>query len=681
MKKIYFFALAFLFLQNLQAQYIDWKQKVSKEVLSAAQHQPSDFIIAMAEQADVSDAYTLKTKNEKGFFVFKKLKETTERTQKNVISILEKNNSTFRSYLINNTLWAVADLSTIEKIALLPEVKAILYNPSIKGEEAMIAPSETGGQRTVEWSISHINADDVWALPGNPTGQSVVIAGEDTGYQWDHPALKTHYRGWNGSVANHNFNWHDAIHAIDVHNSGSNPCGLNSTVPCDDQQHGTHTMGTMVGDDGAGNQIGVAPGAKWIGCRNMERNWGTPATYTECFNFFLAPTDLSNNNPDVTKAPHVINNSWACPASEGCTDAASYAAMEAAVNNLTAAGIVVVVSAGNSGSACSTIDSPAAIFQNSFTVGASNNLDVIANFSSRGPAILNGINRRKPDVTAPGVNIRSCVPGNAYASGWNGTSMAGPHVAGAVALIIAAKPSWAGNVAGITSVLRTTAVQPTISFPPNCTTSTWSANWPNNVYGDGRIDALAAVNAAVLPIKLKVFRGLVKENANQLLWITELEVNSDYFLVEKSTDGVNFSSIGKISTRSKGLGEENYDFTDNTIEKNINYYRLKQVDKDGSFEYSAIIVLKNVKKQTVKVGPNPTKGLLSVDLESNQDDILCLKVINISGQVIKVLNINLLQGKNYFSINLEDLPKGAYNFLMESESKNIFYNQLLVLSE
>jgi serine protease AprX len=681
MKKIFLFSIAFLFLQNLKAQYMDWEQKVSKSVLLAAQNQKTDFIIAMAEQADVSDAYTLKTKEEKGRFVFKKLQSIAEQTQKNVVFILEKNNCTFRSYLINNTLWAIADLNTIKKIALLPEVKAILYNPSVKGEEAMIGASETGGQRAVEWSIAHINADDVWALAGNPTGQNVVIAGEDTGYQWDHPALKTHYRGWNGASANHNFNWHDAIHTIDIHNSGSNPCGLNSIVPCDDQQHGTHTMGTMVGDDGAGNQIGVAPGAKWIGCRNMERNWGTPATYTECFNFFLAPTDLSNANPDITKAPHVINNSWACPAAEGCTDAASYAAMETAVNNLTAAGIVVVVSAGNSGSTCSTIDAPAAIFQNSFTVGASNNLDVIANFSSRGPAILNGINRRKPDVTAPGVNIRSCVPGNTYASGWNGTSMAGPHVAGTVALIIAAKPSMAGNVAGITSVLRTTAIRPSISFPPDCTTSMWAANWPNNVYGDGRIDALAAVNAAVLPIKLKEFRGLVKENSNQLFWITELEVNSDYFLLEKSTDGVNFSSVGKILTKGRGLGEERYDFTDKIIEKSINYYRLKQVDKDGTFEYSNIIVLKNVKTQTVKIGPNPTKGFFSVDLESEQDDILDLKIINISGQMIKTLNVNVLQGKNYFSINLEDLPKGAYNFLIESERKNFFYNQLLILSE
>src|SRR5690606_29085471 len=97
--------------------------------------------------------------------------------------------------------------------------------------------------------------------------------GQDTGYDWDHPALKAQYRGWDGSTADHAYNWHDAVDQIDANNAGPNPCGLDSPVPCDDLTHGTHTMGTMVGRDGA-NEIGMAPGAAWIGCRNMERNWG-----------------------------------------------------------------------------------------------------------------------------------------------------------------------------------------------------------------------------------------------------------------------------------------------------------------------------------------------------------------------------------------------------------------------
>ena len=164
---------------------------------------------------------------------------------------------------------------------------------------------------TIEWNISKIQAPRVWAL--GYTGQGVVVGGQDTGYDWDHPALINQYRGWNGVSANHDYNWHDAIHSNAVVS-----CPANSPVPCDDHSHGTHTMGTMVGDDGGANQIGVAPGAKWIGCRNMNLGVGTPTTYIECYEWFIAPYDLSGNNPDPTKAPDVINNSWACTTGEGC---------------------------------------------------------------------------------------------------------------------------------------------------------------------------------------------------------------------------------------------------------------------------------------------------------------------------------------------------------------------------
>lgn len=122
----------------------------------------------------------------------------------------------------------------------------------------------------MEWNLQLVGADQVWAL--GATGQGVVIGGQDTGYDWDHPALIEQYRGWDGLSADHNYNWHDAIHS----NSGFNDCGADSPEPCDDNRHGTHTMGTMVGDDGAGNQVGMAPGAEWIGCRNMDEGVGTP---------------------------------------------------------------------------------------------------------------------------------------------------------------------------------------------------------------------------------------------------------------------------------------------------------------------------------------------------------------------------------------------------------------------
>jgi serine protease AprX len=136
--------------------------------------------------------------------------------------------------------------------------------------------------------------------------------------------------------------------------------------PCDDNGHGTHTTGTTIGDDGAGNQVGVAPGAQWIGCRNMDQGNGTPATYTECFQFFIAPTDLNGQNPNPALRPHVMNNSWGCPVSEGCTTRAE---LEQIVNNTQAAGIFVEVSAGNAGPGCSSINDPPAIYEASFSTG------------------------------------------------------------------------------------------------------------------------------------------------------------------------------------------------------------------------------------------------------------------------------------------------------------------------
>ncbi len=160
-----------------------------------------------------------------------------------------------------------------------------------------------------------MKAPDLWNL--GFTGTGIVVGNQDTGMRWTHDALKPHYRGWDGANADHNYNWHDSIHA-DINGNGTNPCGFNAMAPCDDHGHGTHTTGTAVGDDGAGNQIGVAPGAKWIGCHNMDEGVGRPETYTECFQWFIAPTDLAGQNADPTKRPHVMNNSWGCPTSELC---------------------------------------------------------------------------------------------------------------------------------------------------------------------------------------------------------------------------------------------------------------------------------------------------------------------------------------------------------------------------
>lgn len=464
-----------------------WQSKVDPWVLQTAAGGETEFLVYLTAQANLSAAKSLPTRLEKGRYVFQALTTIASRTQKGLLIELERLGLEYRPYWIANMVWVRGDLTDVQLLAQRYDVEHLYANPSVKLDTPEITASHQSAPQGIEWNISQVNAPLVWAL--GYTGQGVVIGGQDTGYQWDHPALINQYRGWDGVSADHDYNWHDAIHENNDHTKAGNPCGFNSPVPCDDNGHGTHTMGTMVGDDGGSNQIGMAPGARWIGCRNMEQGWGKPSTYAECYQWFVAPYPLGGDPllGDPAKAPDVINNSWSCPPNEGCTDPN---VLLTVVHNLVAAGIVTVHSAGNSGSGCSTVQDPAAIYAESFTVGATDSGDTIASFSSRGPVIVDGSNRPKPDISAPGVNIRSSVPGGGYAGGWSGTSMAAPHVAGAVALLVSAYPALRGQVDEIESTIEASALGLTTS--QGCGGDS-PYQTPNNVYGWGRVDALAAV--------------------------------------------------------------------------------------------------------------------------------------------------------------------------------------------
>ena len=248
------------------------------------------------------------------------MRHTAETTQPPLLARLRERGAPHRAFYIVNLVWVRGSRDLVDELARRDDVARIEPNPVVNGivgrvTEACRPDSSAASRptRTIEPNLAAINAPAVWAL--GFTGQGVVIGNQDTGFDWQHPALLPHYRGWNGSVASHDYNWHDSIH------SGGGSCGSSQPAPCDDYGHGTHTCGTTCGDDGLGNQIGVAPGAKWIGSRNMDQGNGTPATYLESFEFFLAPYPVggvpAQGNPAL--APDVTTNSWLCPPSEGCT--------------------------------------------------------------------------------------------------------------------------------------------------------------------------------------------------------------------------------------------------------------------------------------------------------------------------------------------------------------------------
>jgi len=466
-------------LWSADGEFADWRLKVHPLVLQEVRQGPVEFVVFLEDQADLAFASSIARRDERGRAVTETLRRTAAESQRPLIELLERLGADYRAFWIANMIWVRADSTALAAVAAEAGVLRIDANPKVTLSLPRGRSEEDAARAvaTIEWNIQKVLAPQVWALGYD--GSGIVIAGQDTGYDWEHPALKGTYRGWDGETADHDYNWHDAIH------SGGGSCGSDSQVPCDDHFHGTHTMGTMVGDDGGANQIGMSPGASWIGCRNMDQGTGTPATYAECFEWFVAPTDGNGQNPDPQKAPHVINNSWTCPPDEGC----SQDTLKTVVENTRAAGIVVVVSAGNSGGSCGSVETPAAIYDASFSVGATDPSDGIAGFSSRGPVTVDGSGRLKPNVSAPGVGVRSCVPDGNYAS-FNGTSMAGPHVAGLVALLFDARPDLIGRIDDVEGVIEAAAFR--VNSAQECG-GIPGTEFPNNTYGHGRIDALETI--------------------------------------------------------------------------------------------------------------------------------------------------------------------------------------------
>src|SRR2546429_5189913 len=436
--------------------------KIAPQVLAdTAGGENASVVVLLADQADLSAAYGMRDPDTRGWFVYNTLTQHANRSQTGLRAFLEGQGVSSQSFWAANMIVTTADRSLEELLAARVVVAGIdSNNPARWIEDPEIAnPDVTlinpAAPTDVEWGVANVNAPAVWAM--GFTGQGMVIGDQDTGTRWTHDALKPKYRGWNGVSADHNFNWHDAIH------SGGGSCGPHTLAPCDDSGHGTHTAGTTVGDDGFGNQVGVAPGARWIACRNMDQGNGTPATYTECFQFMMAPTDLNGNNANPALRPHILNNSWGCPVSEGCTTGAELGTI---VNNTEAAGIFVEVSAGNAGPGCSTGEDPPAIYNASFSTGAIDINNSLAGFSSRGPSTYYNPSLLKPNISAPGVSVRSSTRGSDSSYGLlSGTSMAAPYVAGVVALLWSARPQLVRNIAATKTLLQDTA-NPAVSVSP-----------------------------------------------------------------------------------------------------------------------------------------------------------------------------------------------------------------------
>lgn len=425
------------------------------------------FWAVLRDRADLGPARRAAGK-ERSARVYSAATGLAARSQKGLRAMLEARKASFTPYWIANTVRVTGDADLAAAVAARPEVSRVLADKTVplpKVSPAATLPGVRDGAQTLEWNLDRIRAPRVWD-EFRDRGEGIVVATVDTGVQWDHPALAAAYRGRaaDGSV-NHDYNWFD-------------PTGLCADgVPCDNAGHGSHTTGTMVGLDGD-HGYGVAPGAKWIAAKGCESNGCSTASLLAAGQWIVAPTDRAGNNPRPDLAPDVVNNSWG-----GWGFDPWYAQI---VDAWVAAGIFPAFSNGNAGPGCATAGSPGN-YTDAYASGAYDSAGLVASFSSRGSGQDGTL---KPNISAPGVDVVSSIPGG-YAS-YSGTSMASPHTAGTVALLWSAVPGLRRDVAATRQVLDITAGD---ADDVSC----GGTPADNNVYGEGRLDAYAAVSGARQP--------------------------------------------------------------------------------------------------------------------------------------------------------------------------------------
>ncbi|BFU43166.1 S8 family serine peptidase [Krasilnikovia sp. MM14-A1004] len=440
---------------------------VSAQVRAEVARGDTTFWLLLRDTPDLSAARRATGKARAGA-VYRAATTATARHQAGLRALLSRRGARFSTYWISDTIRVTGGAALLRELAARPEVKAVLPDNPVKLPAPITGTAHAAVQGT-EWNVDRVGAPRVWN-DSHVRGEGIVVANVDTGVQYDHPALAAGYRGRRADGGyDHDYNWFDPAHVC------ADP------APCDNVGHGTHTMGTMVGrDTDTATAIGVAPGASWIAAKGCETSSCSVASLLAAGQWIVAPTDRAGNNPRPDLAPDVVNNSWG--GSSGFDPWYSDV-----VRAWTAAGIFPAFSAGNSGPGCGSANTPGS-YTATYASGAYDINNAIASFSSRGTG-QDGL--VKPNIAAPGVDVRSSVPGGGYAV-YSGTSMASPHTAATVALLWSAAPALRRDIAATREVLDTAAVDVE-------DLSCGGTAGDNNVFGQGRLDAAAAVTLALSP--------------------------------------------------------------------------------------------------------------------------------------------------------------------------------------
>jgi subtilisin family serine protease len=425
---------------------VDGGAAAARRPAAAGPRRMADAVVVLRDQADLSGIRT-SSRARRLAAVERALRAKAASGQKGVLAQLAKGRarglveSVVPLWIVNQVEVRAAP-SVIRQLAARPDVREVRPILTIQAPSPTAVPFGPAAAGAAEPNLGVVNAPALWDL--GLRGQGVVVANMDTGVDVSHPELASRWRGGTNS-------WFD-------------PNGEHPTTPTDVNGHGTWTMGVMVGGDAGGTSIGVAPDARWVAVKIFNGRGSTTSTAIHRgFHRLLDP----DGNPATPDAPNVVNDSWTMSVS-GCN-----LDFQPDLRNLRAAGILPVFAAGNFGPAPNSVLSPANNPE-AFAVGATDDTDVLDPSSSRGasacPLAI------APKLVAPGVGVRTTDLYGLYAEE-TGTSLAAPHVAGSLALLLGAFP-------GLSADRQEAALEgAAVDLGPA---------GADNDYGFGRLDALAA---------------------------------------------------------------------------------------------------------------------------------------------------------------------------------------------
>ena len=480
MKKIFLLPFFIFIYSTISFSQVEISTRLQEAISKA---NPDDYIrvlILLRDQVDIAsmdDRFYIESVSlqQRASELINQLQEKARTAQVNILSYLQDKSSQglvfqYESYWIANLVMVEAKIDVINELMLRLDVSQMDLDATLELDKPVeVSESVPEGTESVESGLKIINSLLLWAI--GITGQGRLVMGIDTGVQLGHPALQ--YK-WRGNHVPYNQAWFDPVGG--------------TTTPNDCDYHGSHTMGTMVGrSTTTADTVGVAINAEWIAAKTICSSPHTSNSIA-AFQWAMNP---DGNPSTIDDMPDAISNSWYDPdVTNECSGI-----YKTTLDAVEAAGIAVIFSAGNNGPGVSTITKPKNINTNPVNVFCVANIngaswlsgsnDPIASSSSRGPSLCGGTGSLliKPEVSAPGTSVRSCNSSGGYTLA-TGTSMASPHVAGAVALLKQAFPNLTGRQ--ILEALYNTARD-------------LGTVGEDNTYGMGLIDVFAAYQSLGTP--------------------------------------------------------------------------------------------------------------------------------------------------------------------------------------